>query len=395
MVRPRIAIVGGLANAVCVAMSPAPLAQKAALAAGLGTTVALFFVEALALERRALTERWLAGSLLATLVALALGALISGGLESPIVPLMFAPAVVAFAAFGRDPRSVAFLVATIGLLVAIGVGASVSFAPIAAPYRTAMTFVSAATSLVLLAVGVIGLIDGHAAIAAELDRMREGTLREVEERAASIEHLGAHVAHEIKNPLTAVRSLVQLVQRKLEDERDRERLEVVIGEVDRALERIAGYLGFARPIRDLALTEGSASALLDEVALVLEARARDRGVAIEVVRSESKIFGDPQRLRDALLNLALNSIAAGARRITLEARRVDASLELVVVDDGVGMSAETLARVGGAFVSETPGGTGLGVLLVRGIARQHGGELRLESKEGEGTRATIALPAQS
>lgn len=394
-VRPFIALVGALGNGACLAASPAPASQKLLLGGALSATVLAFFAEAFWLERRALTERWLFVSLLLTLLVLATGAALSGGLQSPLLPLLFAPAVVGFAAFARSRPSASLLAVALASLLAVAQVAPLPGFPVPpAPWLARMLLISAAVSFALLAVGVIGLVDAHARIAAELDRMRTDMLAEAERRALSVEHLGAHVAHEVKNPLTAVRGLVQLVARKVQDARDRERLDVVIAEVDRALEVLKDYLSFARPLSDLSLSEVELRALLEDVAGVIEARALRQGVDVVVTGAAPRLLADRQRLRDAVLNLAMNAINAMPRGGRLElALSADASaVRIAVRDEGVGMSEERLARLGAPFASDAEEGTGLGVLLARGAARQHGGELLFESAPDRGTCAMLVLP---
>jgi signal transduction histidine kinase len=241
-----------------------------------------------------------------------------------------------------------------------------------------------------------GLVEAHGRIAAELDRMRGDMLKEAERRAASVEHLGAQVAHEVKNPLSAARGLVQLVQRRVTDAKDQERLGVVVGEVDRALGVLSDYLTFARPLSDLAPTRVELRGVLEDVCGVLEARAAEKAVQVQILGPRLDAWVDRQRLRDALLNLALNALAALPRggALTLATRQTEVGPELSVDDDGPGMSSQQLSRLGQPFASESAGGTGLGVLLAQSAARQHGGELRFESTPGRGTRALLRLPLE-
>jgi signal transduction histidine kinase len=257
-----------------------------------------------------------------------------------------------------------------------------------------MLLLSSLASLALLAVGVIGLVEAHGRIAAELDRMRADMLKEAERRALSVEHLGAQVAHEVKNPLSAARGLVQLVQRHVDDAKDQERLNVVVSEVDRALAVLSDYLTFARPLSDLALARVDLRSVLEDVRGVLEARAAEKAVLVRVRGPRLEAWVDRQRLRDALLNLALNALTALPRggTLSLSAEQTDAGPLLRVDDDGPGMSQGQLSRLGQPFASESEGGTGLGVLLAQSAARQHGGQLYFESSQGAGTCALLQLP---
>jgi signal transduction histidine kinase len=257
-----------------------------------------------------------------------------------------------------------------------------------------MLWISATASLSLLAVGVIGLVDAHARIAEELDRLRADMLQEAERRAVSVEHLGAQVAHEVKNPLAAARGLVQLVERNVEAEQDIRRLAVVVTEIDRALAVLQDYLSFARPLSDLKLAAVPLLALLEDVVGVLEARAHEKGVSLRISGENLEVFADRQRLRDAVLNLALNAVTAlpEGGKVELSVARAHARARLTIADDGPGMSAELLQRLGQPFASGTAGGTGLGVMLAESVTRQHGGELRFESAPGLGARAMLELP---
>lgn len=393
--RPRLTTLGALGNALFLGTSAAPTSQKLALGAAFASAVSAFYVEAWWLERRDLSERWLLASLGATLAVLSLGALISGGLTSPVLPLLFAPVVVGFAAFGRArPSSLLLWAAALSLLALGALGPLAGFPALPAGALHGMLLVSSLTSLALFAVGVIGLVDAHSRIAAQLERMRTDMLKEAERRAESVEQLGAQVAHEVKNPLAAARGLVQLVARKVDDAKDRERLAVVVTEVDRAVAVLEDYLSFARPLSDLSLTAFDAKLLLEDVAGVLEARAREKALHVAISGQSLTLWADRQRLRDAILNLALNAVTAlpHGGSLVLAIQRSAQLVAISVVDDGPGISEEVLPRLGQPFATDTAGGTGLGVMLAQSVARQHGGALRFESRPGVGTSAFLELP---
>jgi signal transduction histidine kinase len=393
--RPRIALVGAAVNAALLSSSGAPASQRLLVGLSLGGAVAGFFVEAWWLSRQALTERWLQVSLALTLLLLGAGAGLSGGLTSPVLPLLFAPVVIGFAAFARTAPSAGLLFEAVLLVLLLGLFTpTLAFPPLPDSALRPMLGVSCLTSLSLLAVGVIGLVDAHARVASELNQLRADLLEEAERRAASVEHLGAQVAHEVKNPLTAARGLVQLVERHTTDERDQQRLGVVVTEVDRALAVLGDYLSFARPLSDLALAPVELTAVMDDVAGVLEARAHEKSLEIRIGGEPFEVVADRKRLRDAVLNLALNAVTALPEGGTLELTAVKnhEHATLTIADNGPGMSAEQLAQLGQPFASRTEGGTGLGVLLAESVARQHGGSLRFESTPGAGTRAMLQLP---
>lgn len=387
--RPRVAIIGAGVNALALAASDAPRPQRLALGLSVGLTVVGFFVEAAVLARRPLGLAWLRVSLAATVLALAAAAALSGGITSPLLPLLFAPVVVAFAAFARARESFAVFALAAALVLLLALAPPVFPAP-RAPWGAVMTANSALVALVLLGLGVTGLVDAHDRVSRVLERMRAEVVVDATRRAGSLERLGAEVAHDVKNPLTAARALAQLVERGAAG-KDRERLAVVVGEIDRALARLHAYLTFAKPIGGLVLESHDLRALAEDVASTLEARAAEADVSVHVRGPALSWPVDAPRLKDALLNLALNAIAAtppgGALHFSVE--RSDQAARILVEDDGAGMSAEALEQLGEPF--ESSSGTGLGVSIARAIVAQHGGTLRFESTLGLGTRAIVDL----
>lgn len=393
--RPFIALVGGLLNGLMLKLSAASAGQKAAVLVCFGSAVTAFFVEAWLLRRYPLTERWLFGSLTATLVAIGIGSFVSGGTLSPFLPLIFAPVVVGFAAFGRSRETLWLL--GIGVTLTIGLAALPTLSGlqgVPAPWGPRMVGVSACVALVLLVTGVVGLVDAQAAAAASLESMRNEALLEMERHTRNMDLLNARVAHEVKNPLTAIRGLVQLVARKLPDERDRERLAVVQAEVDRALQTLGSHIAMAKPLGELERSAKGAQTLLLGVVELLHGRAADLGIELVVEGSDEPLVADQQKLRAALVNLVLNALAASApgTRVYLNSCRTNVGTQIKIVDEGRGMSELELAHIGEPFITNSEGGSGLGVSIARSILEQHGATLTFTSKPGVGTTVTMEIP---
>jgi len=393
-VRPLIVAAGASANGALLASSNAPRPQVFAVAAVLASAVAFFALESLALRRRHVTESWLLLSLLLTELAISLGSSLTGGMASPLVPVLFAPAVVGLSAFGKSRSAW-----TIAAIAALGIVLLLLLPPlgsaIPAAQRSAMTAVSLLMTLALVWLGTTGLGEAHGRVVFALDRMRQGVLEEAALRAQEAEALGARVAHELRNPLTAARALVQLVARGELPEKGAERLEVALGEMDRMEATLSDYLSLARPLTDVSPEPVNLTTMLEWAAAVIEARAKDADVQVRVAAREPLVvLADPRRMREALLNLCLNAIAAMPHGgdLLLGVERDGASAKIRVTDQGDGISAEVAARIGEKFVSSSRGGSGLGLLLVNSVARMHGGALRVESEPGKGTRMTIELP---
>jgi signal transduction histidine kinase len=383
-----VALVLGLLH-----LSGAPGRQVLALALGASVMLGFFLFEAMRFRRRPVTERQLLGSLLFTAAGLSVACFVTGAIRSPLVPLLFAPTVTAFAAFGRSRESAVTLGGLLLLLGALTLLPAGPFPPIPVPWGGWMALVAAVASALLLNLGVSGLTSAYADAARQLSEARQEMLEAAEARARTLEALGAKVSHEIKNPLASVRALVELVAQGGVDERSRKRLEVVLGEVSRIDGILRDYLGFSRPVVELRREDVDVSRLLAETAAVLEARARERGVTLEVVAEPLQARVDPRRLKEALFNLMANALEAceAGGRVEARAERHEGGVSIFVRDTGRGMSPETLARVGTPFFTTREQGTGLGVTLARAVAVQHGGGLTFESEPGRGTVATLRL----
>lgn len=399
--RPWVAWPAGFAQiAVLWASADVPRVQCALVTAGLTLTASAFTLEARALRARDPGERWLRVSLALTLAALTLGCVATGGLRSPQLPLLFAPMGVAFAAFGADPparaQAALFAVSLAVLLVASYLG---PFAP--PPARTAVVLygVSAVATAALLGLGIAGLVGAYRTAGAALDHLREEMLAAAEQRAADVEGLTARVAHELKNPLSAVKGLTQLLERESEG-RTRTRLGVVHAEVERMESLLREYLSFARPLGESGGEIVSIGALFDDVGALLGPRAGERGVRVERIEESAglAVRGDMRALRDALLNLARNGIDAmpAGGVLTLWASRDEGSantVHLEVRDEGEGLADSVRERMGEPYLTTRPDGTGLGVALARAAVVRHGGRLTYRARSPRGTVATVALPA--
>jgi signal transduction histidine kinase len=204
----------------------------------------------------------------------------------------------------------------------------------------------------------------------------------------------AALAHELRNPLAAVKALVQLVLRGEDDVRTRGRLDVVLTEVQRMESLLRAPAAGEPPAVDVV----DPGALVDDVIAVLEARAAAAEVAL--VRSRrgdpASIAGDGPRLKAALLNLVGNAVEAtpAGGRVELEITAGDGRVDIEVRDTGAGIAADDLARIGTPFFSRRAGGTGLGVLIARATIEQHGGRLDYRSQLGAGTTARVSLPVR-
>jgi two-component system sensor histidine kinase HydH len=216
-------------------------------------------------------------------------------------------------------------------------------------------------------------------------------------RMASLGSLAAGVAHEIRNPLSSIKGFATYFRERYRDvPEDRQTAEVMITEVDRLNRVISQLLEFARPLA-MTFQPASLPTVIRRTLKTVEGQAREKGIAIETDLSPAsgEFPFDADRISQVLLNLYLNAIAAmekgGTLRVALE-RPADGTVRITVADTGAGIRAADLPRVFDPYFTTKPAGTGLGLPIVQKIVEAHGGEVRLASKPGKGTTATVILP---
>src|SRR6266851_702428 len=229
--------------------------------------------------------------------------------------------------------------------------------------------------------------------ACQLGRAREEMVYRAVARAREMEQIGLKLSHELKNPLAAIKGLVQLSARAACDPDSAEQLRVVAAEVDRMESILKEYLSFSRPFEALQPKPVALGALADEVLSLMDARAASAGVALRR-RGDAVIQADPRRLKDALFNLVGNAVEATPKggKVEVEIDEVERSARIAVRDSGRGMAPEVLERLGTPFFTTRGEGTGLGVVVARATFAQHGGSLVYSSEPGRGTTALGTLP---
>ncbi len=395
--RPWIVAPAILLQSALLSASDAPQRQVGVVLAGFSVLLCFFAWEAWRGRRSLVTERAFLLSLFVTLLGITMGTLGTGGLTSPLLPLLFAPTVVGFAAFGRAPSGRALLIALVVVLVVLTlVPSGFPFPPLASSTARAMSAVATLTALALLWVGVTSLSDAYAHAGDALAGAGEELLAGAEARHHAMEAMGAQVAHEIKNPLTAIKGLSDLLAESAERPDDRKKLEVMSGEVARIERILQDYLSFSRPLGELTRELVDVADTLRSFEGLLGHRAERAGVSLDLAGASLVARVDARRVKEAVLNLVLNALEATARGGTVRVswERIDGAVAVTVEDTGRGMSEAVATRVGEAFFTTREGGTGLGVRLARRVAEEHGGALVFESAPGKGTRARLTLAAE-
>jgi signal transduction histidine kinase len=243
---------------------------------------------------------------------------------------------------------------------------------------------------------------GHAIILRDITESRRSTEKTIEsERFNALTLLAAGVAHEIGNPLNSLHIHLQLMERKVRrlDGKLKEELEEAIAisraEITRLDSIVTQFLQAIRPSKPILHPE-NVNSIVEEALRFFGPEIADRDIVVEAeLRPDlPPIELDRDQMKQAFYNVIKNSFEAMKRRGILRIRTdLDAThVNISFTDTGGGMSAESLSRVFEPYFTTKSGGSGLGLLIVRRIVREHGGEMAIESNEGKGLTLTIRLP---
>jgi len=219
-----------------------------------------------------------------------------------------------------------------------------------------------------------------------------------QDRLAAVGRLAASIAHEIRNPLAAMRGSIQMLRAEMDGDTEQAQLmEIILRESDRLNKIVADYLNYARP-RPAELKEADICVLVrDTFKLMRNSSELSEGHTLEedLPNRPALVTGDGEQLKQVCWNVARNALQAmpdgGTLRISL--KEVDGNRwRLGFTDTGRGMTPEQVERLFEPFTSTT-GGTGLGLSIVYQIIRDHNGTINLRSRQGSGTTITIELPS--
>jgi PAS domain S-box-containing protein len=243
---------------------------------------------------------------------------------------------------------------------------------------------------------------GHAIILRDITESRRSTEKTIEsERFNALTLLAAGVAHEIGNPLNSLHIHLQLMERKVRrlDGKVKEELQEAIAisraEITRLDSIVTQFLQAIRPSKPVLHPE-NVNSIVEEALRFFAPEIADRDIVVEPeLRPDLPLIElDRDQMKQAFYNVIKNSFEAMKRRGILRIRTdVDAThVNISFTDTGGGMSAESLSHVFEPYFTTKSSGSGLGLLIVRRIVREHGGEMAIESNEGKGLTLTIRLP---
>lgn len=245
-------------------------------------------------------------------------------------------------------------------------------------------------------------VEGAAIILRDITRDREQEAKTIEsERIHAITLLAAGVAHEIGNPLNSLNIHLQLIERELDQLTPEQRaslqelVKICRAEVGRLDRVINQFLRAIRPVRPN-FERISLSDVLQETLRFLQHEIRDRDVLAEVDQPKDSpaVLADPNQMKQVFFNIIRNALQAmpqgGLLKITL--RETDRHVTISFRDSGPGIAPEQISYLFEPFSSSKADGTGLGLMIVHRIVRDHGGQIEVHSEPNKGTTFTVCLP---
>jgi len=235
----------------------------------------------------------------------------------------------------------------------------------------------------------------------QLDHTVSERRRELEgEHTRRIEEISASIAHEIRNPITAAKSLVQQMGEDPASPENVEYAEVALEELDRVEKSISHLLRFARE-EEFQISEMRMAEVIPSAVETFRDRLDRSGVEISMaIDADGTMRGDPEKLRQVITNLISNALDALQEsetprpRIEIQTGENLAATEvwLRVRDNGPGIDPERLQEIFSPFYTSKESGTGLGLAISKKVVDAHGGSIEVDSGDGRGTEFLVTLP---
>jgi two-component system NtrC family sensor kinase len=248
----------------------------------------------------------------------------------------------------------------------------------------------------IASVGIFKDLRERLGIERELQKMREALLQS--EKLAAMGRLTSQIAHELNNPIYGIMNTLELLKTEIPPESKRRKiLELSLSETQRLAEMLRNMLSFSKPEeekrRPVKINE-----LVEGILLVMEKQMKETNIKMETHFDDGipEVMASTNQMRQVLLNMFKNAKEAMPKGGTLIIRtsREDNKVLIHIQDTGVGIPEEIRSKIFEAFFTtkQKVKGVGLGLSVCYGIIKGHGGKIKVESEEGQGTTFTITLP---
>lgn len=218
------------------------------------------------------------------------------------------------------------------------------------------------------------------------------------QRLATVGRLAAGIAHEIRNPLSSIKGFATYFKERYQEKpEDQQVSNIMIQEVDRLNKVVSQLLDFAKPVT-ISKVSVSLKPFIEDSLKLVSRQAEEKGITIQTDFHPQVDIGfiDQDRINQVLLNLYLNAIESmnegGCLSVTLSVLEDGEQIEIRVSDTGAGIRAEDIAHIFDPYFTTKNSGTGLGLAIVHNILENHGGEIKVESRSGQGTTIRLLLP---
>ncbi|MBC8014716.1 MAG: GHKL domain-containing protein [Sporomusaceae bacterium] len=233
------------------------------------------------------------------------------------------------------------------------------------------------------------------------------------ERLISVNQLAAGLAHEVRNPLTAIKGFIQLMCRKADQIPNQSHLEILLTEIDGIDRLLSEFQLLTLPLKTPNFIKVNIEQIISDVTILMSVQAVKENITLTFcnkanvfppgyvntldgvfVHKQYRVLGDKARLKQVLINLLKNAIdAVGQNGVIVVELSIQENMAVITVsDNGIGMSADVLGKIGTPFFTTKEEGNGLGLSVCYNIIESHGGRITAESEKEKGTVFSIILP---
>ncbi|MBI4682911.1 MAG: hypothetical protein HY757_07410, partial [Nitrospirae bacterium] len=249
-------------------------------------------------------------------------------------------------------------------------------------------------------INLLNIVSNQIAIAIKNAELYKDKVRT--ERLASMGMMSATFAHEIRNPLTSLKTFAQLMPEKYNDEEFRETFSrIVVGEIERIDGLIGDLLDFSSDKKLCRLNYFDLTTLVDDIVDYVRGKIEfDRKNILfkkNYGKEEINMTGDAEKLKQAFINIITNGCQAmnGEGTLTVSIKQNSRYVDIAIADTGEGITEDDISKIFDPFVTTKEMGIGLGLAISKRIIEDHQGKINVKSKVSKGTTFTVTLPVQN